>query len=192
MTERITHFELRLPDWLAARLREERRSFTTSDERMAWVLELAERNVLERSGGPFAAAVFARTSGELVSAGVNVVVASGLSLAHAEVVALALAQRTLGSFDLSRAEVELVTSAEPCWMCLGALHWAGVRSLVVGARDADVRAIGFDEGHKPADWAAEFARKGVAVRCDVGRDQAIRVLARYRELGGPIYNAAPA
>jgi tRNA(Arg) A34 adenosine deaminase TadA len=189
MKARVTRFELRLPEWLERRLGAETRRFASADERMTFVLELAERNVVERTGGPFGAAVFARASGELLAAGVNVVVASGLSLAHAEVVAVALAQRAHGSFDLSSADVELVTSAEPCWMCLGALHWAGVRSVVVGARDADVRAIGFDEGHKPRDWAAEFAGKGVAVRCDVQREAAIRVLARYRELGLPIYNA---
>ncbi|MCC6405907.1 MAG: nucleoside deaminase [Planctomycetes bacterium] len=185
----IASFEVRLPRWLAAGRRDAARRFATPDERMAFVLTLAERNVVEATGGPFAAAVFDRASGELVSVGVNLVVASGLSLAHAEVVALSLAERALGTFDLSSADVELVTSAEPCWMCLGALHWAGVRSIVCGARDADVRAIGFDEGHKPEDWAAEFARRGVAVRRDVGRDEALRVLARYRAAGGPIYNA---
>jgi tRNA(Arg) A34 adenosine deaminase TadA len=188
----IASFEVRLPRWLAAGRRDAARRFATPDERMAFVLTLAERNVVEATGGPFAAAVFDRASGELVSVGVNLVVASGLSLAHAEVVALSLAERALGTFDLSSADVELVTSAEPCWMCLGALHWAGVRSIVCGARDADVRAIGFDEGHKPEDWAAEFARRGVAVRRDVGRDEALRVLARYRAAGGPIYNAGPA
>ncbi|MBI5431802.1 MAG: nucleoside deaminase [Planctomycetes bacterium] len=190
MTDAAASFEVRLPSWLEAGPRDAARRFPTQEARMAFVLELAERNVDEATGGPFAAAVFARGSGELVSVGVNLVVASGLALAHAEVVALSLAERALGSFDLSEADVELVTSAEPCWMCLGALHWAGVRSIVCGARDADVRAIGFDEGHKPEDWAGEFARKGVAVRCDVGRAEAIRVLARYRAAGGPIYNAA--
>lgn len=190
MSSAVTRFEVRLPRWLERALRAEVRRFETQDARMDFVLALAERNVAAATGGPFAAAVFERETCELVSVGVNLVVASGLSFAHAEVVAISLAQRALGSFDLSSANVELVSSAEPCWMCLGALHWAGVRSLVTGARDADVRAIGFDEGHKPEDWVGEFARKGVAVRCDVGRDEALRVLQRYRDGGGPIYNAA--
>ncbi|MFB6359406.1 MAG: nucleoside deaminase, partial [Thiohalorhabdaceae bacterium] len=82
----------------------------------------------------------------LVAAGVNRVLAEGLSVAHAEVVALALAQQRLGSFDLGAEagwDHELVTSAEPCVQCFGALFWAGIRSLVCGARSADAEAAGF-------------------------------------------------
>ncbi|MCK6446030.1 MAG: nucleoside deaminase [Planctomycetes bacterium] len=189
MTELATSFEVALPAWLRTSARSSPSRIAERARRMAFVLALAERNVREQSGGPFAAAVFERDTGELVSVGVNVVVASGQSLAHAEVVALALAERSLGTFELGDRDLELVTSAEPCVLCLGAVHWSGVRALVIGARDEDVRAIGFDEGPKPADWIAEFARRGVHVERDVEREDACRVLALYVDLGGPLYNA---
>jgi tRNA(Arg) A34 adenosine deaminase TadA len=185
----VTGFELRLPQWLVERISATSRAFETVEARMAFVLELARANVERGTGGPFAAAVFDVGSARLVSAGVNLVVSSGLSIAHAEVVALSLAQRAFGALDLSLARLQLVSSAEPCWMCLGAIHWTGVRSLVSAARDADVRAIGFDEGHKPADWAAELRKQGIEVTCDVERAGAIAVLADYRARGGRIYNA---
>jgi tRNA(adenine34) deaminase len=54
--------------------------------------------------------------------------------AHAEVqVIRALAARR-GDTDLS--DCTLVATAEPCAMCCGALEWAGIRRVVVGARDS--------------------------------------------------------
>lgn len=182
-------FELRLPDWLAERLATVDRPFRTASERMRLAIELASGNVERRTGGPFGAAVFERSSGRLVAAGVNCVVASGLSVAHAEILALSLAQLACGSFDLSSSDLELATSAEPCEMCLGAVHWSGIRSILCGARDADVRGVGFDEGAKPADWVARWSRRGVSVELDVERFGAVEVLERYRREGGAIYNA---
>lgn len=156
--------------------------------RMRFVLDLTLQNVRHGTGGPFGAAVFRRSDGALVAAGVNLVVASGLSVAHAEVVALSLAQTALGTHDLSPFDLELVSSAEPCAMCLGAVQWSGVRSVVVSARDADVRAIGFDEGDKPPDWVGSLRRLGIEVSTDVLRDEGVAVLRAYAEGGGRIYN----
>jgi tRNA(Arg) A34 adenosine deaminase TadA len=136
--------------------------------------------------------VFEQVSGRLLAVGVNRVVASGCSTAHAEVLALALAQQAQGGFDLGapgQPACELVSSAEPCLMCLGATLWSGVRHLVYGATDADVRTIGFDEGPKPADWAGEFRRRGIEVTGPLLRPRAAALLRAYRDGGGMIYNA---
>lgn len=54
------------------------------------------------------------------------------SLLHAEVMALALAEQTLGSYELaSHGSFELVTSVEPCCQCLGVLMWSGWLRLFV-------------------------------------------------------------
>lgn len=162
------------------------------EARMRFVIELASRNIAEGTGGPFGAAVFERDSGVLVAVGVNVVLASRCSLAHAEMVAIAGAQGRLGSHDLGAPGMpahELVSSCEPCAMCFGALPWSGIRRLVCGATDTDARAIGFDEGPRHADWMAELAARGIEVHRQVCREQARAVLERYRELGGDIYNA---
>jgi tRNA(Arg) A34 adenosine deaminase TadA len=180
-----------LPEWIAA-FAGRGRVLSTLEERMGFVIEASRRNLLEHTGGPFAAAVFERDSGVLVALGVNLVMTQGLSLLHAEVLACALAQRKLGCYDLGAAGLpahQLVSSAEPCGMCLGAVCWSGVRQLVVGARDADVRALGFDEGPKPADWPQELGGRGIEVVTDVRREQAAAVLRAYRAKGGTIYSA---
>lgn len=181
-----------MPAWVPAVLREFAAPTTSVQERMRLVVRLSARNVDTGTGGPFGAAVFERDSGRLVSVGVNVVVASGCSLAHAEMVALASAQRQLGVYDLGDPSVpahELVSSCEPCAMCFGAIPWSGVRRVVCGATDDDARAIGFDEGPRHADWIAELSARGIEVVTDVLRDEARAVLQRYRDTGGEIYNA---
>jgi tRNA(Arg) A34 adenosine deaminase TadA len=158
---------------------------------MAWVVELVERQVDERTGGPFAAAVFSGRSGEVLGCGVNRVEATSACVAHAEVFALAEAGQTVGSYSLSGEAAVLVTSTEPCAMCLGAVGWSGVERVACGAADADARAIGFDEGDKPPDWAAALAQRGITVVAGVHRARIRAVMDRYAAQGGTVYNAAP-
>ncbi|RIL06302.1 MAG: tRNA-specific adenosine deaminase [Proteobacteria bacterium] len=179
---------LALPGWVRGWLARRAGSPLRGDDaRMALVIGLAAENARRGSGGPFGAAVFERRSGRLVAAGVNCVTASGLSWAHAEMVAIALAQRARGGYDLGARGLpahELVTSSEPCAMCFGATPWSGVARLVCGARAADAEAIGFDEGPKPRGWVRALAARGIEVVRDVRRAEAVAALRSY---GGPIY-----
>lgn len=182
---------LRLPDWVGG-LISGGATYTMPEDRMRFVVELSRLNVRNGTGGPFGAAVFERESGRLVAPGVNLVVGSNCSVFHAEMVAIMVAQKTLGTFDLGGEGVppcELVASTEPCAMCLGATPWSGVRGLVTGARDGDARAVGFDEGAKMAEWVASLEDRGISVRRDVLREEARAVLREYAELGGEIYNS---
>ena len=160
---------------------------------MRVAIDLAMRNIDEQHGGPFGAAVFDNTTNHLVGPGVNLVIPSSNPTAHAEIVAMGVAGARLGQYDLGAngsRPTTLVTSTEPCAMCLGATPWSGVSALVVGARDEDARAIGFDEGSKPDDWVEYLESRGIAVQPDVLREDASDVLRRYMTTGGEIYNAA--
>ncbi len=193
-TEKIKYAEITiaLPPWLLRELDgvSGADAFKSAEERMAFVIELSRKNVVN-GGGPFAAAVFDAGSGHLIAAGVNMVMRSGLSIAHAEIVALAQAQAVLGGFDLGGEGMpvcELASSTEPCAMCFGAVPWSGVRSLVCGARDEDARSVGFDEGAKREDWVECLKARGIAVRRDVLRESAAAVLREYAATGGQVYN----
>jgi tRNA(Arg) A34 adenosine deaminase TadA len=180
-----------LPDWVSAFVPRDDEAFATEAGRMDWVIRLAAENVRQGTGGPFAAAVFERGSGRLIAPGVNLVMPARWSGAHAEMVACALAQQILGSHDLGAVGLpacELLSSVEPCAMCLGAIPWTGVHRVVYGARDADARAVGFDEGYKPRDWQTLFRLDGIEIEGDVGRAAAIRVLQDYVRQGGALYN----
>jgi len=180
-----------LPDWVGEFLQRTPKSPASAEDRMRQVVKLARQNVERRTGGPFGAAVFDE-DGRLVAPGVNVVVSSNCSILHAEIVAIALAQKYLGRYDMSdggKRRYELIASTEPCTMCLGATVWSGVTRLVCGARDEDARRIGFDEGPKPPDWPRALAERGIEVVRDVLRQENAAVLAEYARSGGLIYNA---
>jgi tRNA(Arg) A34 adenosine deaminase TadA len=159
---------------------------------MQLAVSLSRENV-RRGGGPFGAAVFELDTHKLIAPGANLVVPTNCSVAHAEMVAIMVAQQVVGSFDLGRAglpALELVTSTEPCIQCFGGLLWSGIKQVVCGARAADAEAIGFDEGPKPADWVRECEDRKICVIQDVLRDEASAVLRSYKDGGGPIYNAS--
>jgi len=158
---------------------------------MGFVVGASRENVRRGTGGPFGAGVF-DDSGKLISLGVNIVEVSNCSVLHAEIVAIALAQKALGRYDLSdggREQYELAASTEPCAMCFEAVPWSGVSRLVCGARDEDARSIGFDEGPKLTNWVEALEQRGITVVWDVLRDEAAAVLREYGEGGGTIYNA---
>lgn len=183
---------LQLPRWIEGALAEAEQAYPTVEERMRLIIKLSQLNIEHQTGGPFGAGIFESKSGLLISVGVNLVESVDCSIAHAEMVAIAVAQRVIGSYDLGCEKdvaYQLVTSTEPCAMCLGAIPWSGVRSVVCGARDEDARSIEFDEGHKPSDWINSLESRGIHVVRDVLREQAKAVLLEYGKRGGLIYNA---
>jgi tRNA(Arg) A34 adenosine deaminase TadA len=180
-----------LPSWVGQFIETSPRVLPGVEARMRLVIALARQNVQQGTGGPFAAAVF-DAKGLLVAPGINMVTAANCSVFHAEIVALILAQRSLGRYDLSdggKQSFELVATTEPCAMCFGALPWSGVQNLVCGARDEDARSIGFDEGPKLTDWVSALNSRGITVQRDVLRQEATAVLREYVAAGGEIYNA---
>ena len=191
MFKQPDNIQFNLPAWLAEYVSE--CSFLKEiEDRMSFVIEASRRNVEKNTGGPFAAAIFEIESGKLISLGVNLVTTQGLSILHAEIVAIAVAQQKLGSYDLGGegiARHELVTSAEPCAMCFGAIPWSGVCRVITAARDADARGIGFDEGPKLKDWQSALLDRQIDVIIDVKRDEARQVLNEYLNCGGQIYNS---
>ncbi|WP_033344410.1 nucleoside deaminase [Catenuloplanes japonicus] len=100
----------------------------------------AVTNVHE-GGGPFGALVM--RGGEVVATGVNQVTATLDPTAHAEVVAIRAACRALGTFKLEGCV--LVSSCEPCPLCLAAALWARVDRVVYAADRDDAADAGFDD-----------------------------------------------
>ena len=191
----LAQLHLTLPAWAQAWMPElERRVFADDADKVALAVELARRNVEAGSGGPFGAAVFGPDH-RLVSIGVNRVMPMSCSMAHAEIMAYALAQQRLQRARLNRDADDrpcgpfvLATSAQPCCQCFGATVWAGVDRLLIGARAEDVEALTtFDEGPLPADWVNELERRGIAVVRDLQRDAACEVLRLYGSGGGAHY-----
>ncbi len=103
-------------------------------------IDLALASV-DAGGGPFGAVVV--RDGAAVGRGSNRVVPDSDPTAHAEIVAIREACRTLGTHELS--DCELYASCEPCPMCLGAIHWAHIGRLSFACTREDAAAAGFDD-----------------------------------------------
>lgn len=78
--------------------------------------------------------------GEIIGRGANSVIREGDTTAHAEVVALRDAFKTINNYRAPGATV--YTTVEPCAMCAGALLHARVSRVVWGAADAKFGAAG--------------------------------------------------
>jgi tRNA(Arg) A34 adenosine deaminase TadA len=175
---------LTLPPWIEE-VADASRRYLTDEERVGLAIELSQRNIQHGSGGPFGAAVFDE-HGRLIAAAANRVVPQTCSVAHAEMLAYMAAQQRLASYRLNEqgGHYTLATSSQPCCQCYGATVWAGIDTLLIGARAEDVEALTeFDEGPLPADWIGELERRSITVRRDILRDEACAVLAAYGTSG---------
>ena len=173
--------EIRLPDWLAGW---ELPPAPVSDaDAMLLAITLARENVAHGTGGPFGAVVRADSTGEIVSVGVNLVPLTGNPVLHAETVAISLAADRLAA----GGGLTLFTSCEPCIMCLGALHWSGIRCIVSAALQADAEAVGFSEGAGTRELRAEMAARGVVFLDGLLREEGADVLRAYVASGQAIY-----
>jgi len=179
-----------LPDWVEAAADFDR-VYASDEEKMRLAVELSRQNVVRGTGGPFGAAIFERGTGKLVAVGVNSVVRLNNCTLHGEMVAFMTAQARLGSFSLRSddgPQHELVTSCEPCAMCLGATLWSGVTRVVCGAHRDDARRLNFDEGPVFPESHAYLRARGIEIVDGVLRDEANAVLELYRTSQGTIYN----
>jgi len=110
------------------------------DKWLARAIELAQQSVAT-GGGPFGA-VLVRDGVELAS-GSNRVTLDLDPTAHAEIVAIRAATRSIGDNELRG--VTVYASCEPCPMCLGAALWARVDRIVFAADREDAAWAGFSD-----------------------------------------------
>ncbi|GAB4583035.1 nucleoside deaminase [Nocardia sp. NPDC127526] len=109
----------------------------------AWLdeaIKLATDSVAN-GGGPFGALIV--KDGEIVALGNNRVTATLDPTAHAEVSAMRAACKQLNTFSLEGCV--LITSCEPCPMCLSSALWARVDRIVYAADRHDAAVAGFDD-----------------------------------------------
>ena len=182
-----------MPSWIAEEMARRPSLYPDLNARIQLVIEFSRLNVEHDTGGPFAAAVFEEETGRLVSIGVNRVVPTSVSSAHAEFTALALAQQKLGTFDLGGPGMpahQLVVNWRPCTMCFGAVIWSGVRSLALAGSGVAVEEVtGFDEGPMFENWIEELNARGIQVLDNLNREGALEVFRYFRDSAKIVYNA---
>ncbi|MBO5104506.1 MAG: nucleoside deaminase [Ruminococcus sp.] len=102
------------------------------DKYMKRAVELAEMSASEGEV-PVGAVIVKKTTGEIVGEGRNMREGRKNALAHAEIMAIDMACRTLGGWRLP--ECAIYITLEPCPMCCGAIINARIDDVIFGAYD---------------------------------------------------------
>jgi guanine deaminase len=92
-------------------------------------------------GGPFGACLV--RGEEVLAISHNTVLKENDPTCHAEINAIRLAARQLGSYDLSGCD--LYSTTEPCPMCFAATHWARLNRIIYGTTVMELVHLGFNE-----------------------------------------------
>ena len=152
------------------------------------ILELQNelKEHINNGSGPFLAAI-TDDKGNIISKTSNSVVSECCSNNHAEMNAIKAAQKKLGEYDLSKHNLSLYVTSEPCIMCIGGIMWSGIKAVYYGVPSKQVEEItGFDEGFKP-NWFEEFKNRGICVYGNIEVDEGKKVLYDYVQTGKTIY-----
>ena len=150
------------------------------NEFMEVAIDLSYDNFDKNYGGPFGACVV--KDGKIIGKGINKVIKNNDPTAHAEIVAIRDACKSLKSHDLSGCEI--YTSCYPCPMCLSAIIWANIKKVYYGNTKEDAANIGFRD-----DYIYEYIEKlskniednEVLNLKSMNREEAIKVFERYQQ-----------
>ena len=122
-------------------------------------ISLARANA-EKGGRPFGAVLV--KDGKIVATGVNEILGTNDPTAHAEMMALRHASRTLASPDLKGCIV--YASGHPCPMCLAAMRLAGISEVVYAYSNDDAAPFGLSTAAIYADLAKPFSQQSMTIR----------------------------
>lgn len=118
--------------------------------------------------------------GEIIAQGRNTMMIDYDPSAHAEIAALRVACRKLGTLDLS--DSTLYSTLEPCAMCLWAMLEAKVPRLVLGGRYANIG--GFDLGRYTVESFLEFTGRTLEIVTGVLQDECEAVRIEWMKARG--------
>lgn len=176
----------RYPNWLLPYTNLTNLQSLDPEYLMSIANELALRNIQHNSGGPFGAVTVNTVTKKIIGFGINASTNGG-SIFHAEVLAIwdGLRSLSVSSYSDQKDPITLVTSSSPCAMCLGAIFWSGLKTLITGAPTSEVTKLGFDEGYLPKNIKLQCKKRGITLIPNILVEQCVDVLSQYN---GKIYN----
>jgi len=112
-----------------------------------------------QQGGPFGAVVV--RDGKIIGEGKNQVTETCDPSAHAEIIAIRNACKTLNDYQLK--DCIIYSSCEPCPMCLSAIYWARIPKLFYAATAQDAQAAGFDDQFIYDELAKPYQQRSILI-----------------------------
>jgi guanine deaminase len=146
----------------------------TDQEFMALAIDLSAEALHDNIGGPFGAIVV--SGGEVIGRGRNRVLADKDPTAHAEMLAIRAACRSVGDYRLHGCVV--YSSSEPCPMCMAALYWARVDRVLYANVRSEAAEIGFDDEWLYVELASEMEERSLNMS-RLSSDEARTVLDKW-------------
>ena len=116
-----------------------------SEELMRLAIDVAKSAT--RTGDVPVGAIVINSDGVLIGRGFNEREANNDPTAHAEIVAIRNATSRLQNSRLDGCT--LIVTLEPCAMCAGAIYWTGLKRVVFGLTEKDLKAITGDHPENP-------------------------------------------
>ena len=139
-------------------------------------IELAEEGMRRGDGGPFGAVIV--KDNQVVGSGWNQVLKTNDPTAHAEVVAIRSACTNLHDYWLEGCR--MYVSCEPCPMCLAAIYWAHINSIMFAADRNDAAALDFNDAHIYGEVCRPIEGRMIETRQAL-RSEALQVMQLWPE-----------
>lgn len=127
---------------------------------MRMAVDEARKGVEEGVGGPFGAVVV--KDGKVIGKASNMVFATRDPTAHAEIMAIRDACKTLDNAELDGCEI--YTLGEPCPMCMAAIYWSRISKVYFANTKEHAASIGFDDSFIYRELATPIDDRCIVIR----------------------------
>ncbi|HVX51285.1 MAG TPA: nucleoside deaminase [Chitinophagaceae bacterium] len=139
---------------------------TREEKFMAEAIRVGTEGMRNNIGGPFGCVIV--KDDKIVGKGCNSVTSLNDPTAHAEIMAIRDACKTLGTINL--ADCEVYTSCEPCPMCLGAIYWSRPAKIYYSNTRYDARDAGFDDEFIYRELLMPLKSRAISIQCIKDRE----------------------
>ncbi len=136
-------------------------------------IELSIESV-DNNGGPFGCVIV--KNNKIIAEGNNQVTNLNDPTAHAEIVAIRNACKSINDFNLKGTEI--YTSCEPCPMCLSAIYWSHIDKIYYGNTRMEAANIGFDDNHIYEELNKELSTRLIPME-QINKNDAIKAFEKW-------------
>jgi guanine deaminase len=144
---------------------------------MQLAIHEARKNLTNMQGGPFGACIVKNR--RVIALARNTVLENDATC-HAEINAIRIASKKLGTPDLSGCEI--FSTTEPCPMCFAAIHWAKIAKIYYGTSIADAQKRGFNELAISNSKLRKMGRSKVVIVKEQSRKECLNLLQAWDQL----------
>ena len=126
-------------------------------------------NSVKNGGGPFGCVIVKNNN--IIAEGSNEVTLSNDPTAHAEIVTIRKACKSVNNFNLKGSE--MYTSCEPCPMCLSAIYWSRINTIYFANTREDAKKINFDDSMIYSEFSKKLEDRKIPIK-QILREEALK------------------